>query len=365
MRIPLRFAFNPGAKRKGRGLRSEGEEGKFFLWELGELEELLGVDSWAVAKYYDVTARGNFEGKNILHVERDLEEAAAKAEISPDFLAEVLERAKPTLFAAREQRIKPARDDKALAEWNGMMLKAFAYAAGVFAREDYRRIAERNGEFLLREMVVEEGAEGQRGRGAGVQRNRGAEGQRIRGAEDQRGRGAAGTQHFLSDFTIHHSPFTIFRLFRSWSPASLTGGAPQAKLNAYLEDYANVIDGLLELYQLTFELNWLQAARDLAETMLALFWDERHGGFFQTSVDHEALIARPKDFVDNAVPAGNSVVAKHPGVGGRRLAQAVRLPTPLRCGVLRNRRRALRGARRDDPAPDARGHGQAAAGRLW
>ena len=97
------------------------------------------------------------------------------------------------------------------------------------------------------------------------------------------------------------------RLLRSWAPASLTGDVPQAKLNAYLEDYANVIDGLVELYQLTFDLRWLQAARDLAGTMIEQFWDERNGGFFQTSHDHEGLIARPKDFVDNAVPSGNSV----------------------------------------------------------
>ena len=97
------------------------------------------------------------------------------------------------------------------------------------------------------------------------------------------------------------------RLLRSWAPAALTGDVPQAKLNAYLEDYANVIDGLVELYQLTFDLRWLHAAKDLADTMIEQFWDERHGGFFQTSHDHEALVARPKDFVDNATPSGNSV----------------------------------------------------------
>jgi len=87
----------------------------------------------------------------------------------------------------------------------------------------------------------------------------------------------------------------------------LTGSDPQAKLNGYLEDYANVADGLIELYQLTFDLRWLQAARDLADVMIEQFWDARNGGFFQTSNDHEALIARPKDFTDNAVPSGNSV----------------------------------------------------------
>jgi hypothetical protein len=249
---------------------SEGEEGKFFVWELKELEHLLGADAWPVAKYYGVTVHGNFEGKNILHVERDLEAAAAKAEVTPDYMAEALARSKPILFAAREQRIKPARDDKALAEWNGMMLRTFAYAAGALGRDDYRQIAERNAEFILREMQV---------------------------------------LKTKQQLTIDNSQLTIVNLYRSWAPASLTGGEPQARLNAYLEDYANVADGLIELYQLTFELRWLEAARRLVDTMIDLFWDERQGGFFQTSHDHEGLIARPKDVVDNATPSGNSVAA--------------------------------------------------------
>ena len=243
-----------GAFYSSQDADSEGEEGKFFLWDLRELEALLGADSWPVAKYYDVTARGNFEGRNILHVPRDLVDAAAKAEVTPEFMAEALARSKPILFAARERRIKPGRDDKALAEWNGMMLRTFAYAAGALGREDYRRVAEANAEFLLRELRTDDG-----------------------------------------------------RLLRSWAPASLTGGPAQAKLNAYLEDYANLVDGLVELYQLTCDLRWLQAARDLADAMIEQFWDQRQGGFYQTSHDHEALVARPKDFVDNATPSGNSV----------------------------------------------------------
>ncbi len=234
---------------------SEGEEGKFFVWEPKELEEILGsTDARLVAAYYDVTQGGNFEGKNILHVDHDLDAVAKRAGVTPDQLQAALDRNRPKLFAAREKRIKPGRDEKVLAEWNGMMLRAFSYAAGALGRDDYRRTAEANAEFILRELRTSDG-----------------------------------------------------RLLRSWAPASLTGDVSQAKLNAYLEDYANVIDGLVELYQLTFDLRWLQAAKDLAGTMIEQFWDERNGGFFQTSHDHEALVARPKDFVDNATPSGNSV----------------------------------------------------------
>jgi uncharacterized protein YyaL (SSP411 family) len=311
-----------GAFYSAQDADSEGEEGKFFVWELRELEHLLGAGAWPVAKYYGVRARGNFEGQNILHVERSLEEAAAKAEMTPDAMAEALARSKPILFAAREQRIKPARDDKALAEWNGMMLRTFAYAAGALDRADYRQIAERNAAFLLRAMVASDGSVGDRpqqnevasGGSVGDRPQHGASGGSV-GDRPQHGAsgGSVGDRPQpggASPFTVHRSPLTAHpRLHRSWAPASLTGDEPQAKLNAYLEDYASVADGLIELYQLTFEPRWLEAARGLVETMLELFWDPRQGGFFQTSHDHETLIARPKEFVDNATPSGNSVAA--------------------------------------------------------
>ena len=248
---------------------SEGEEGKFFLWTPSELRAILGEqDAALVAAYYDVTDWGNFEGKNILHVDHDLETVAGRAGVTPDALQAALARSRPKLFAEREKRVKPARDDKVLAEWNGMMLRTFAYAAGALGRDDYRRVAVANAEFLLREMTV------------------------------------------TPDDSVGDRSEQGWRLHRSWAPASLTGGDPQAKLNGYLEDYANVADGLVELYQLTFDLRWLRAARGLADAMIERFWDERNGGFFQTSNDHEALIARPKDFTDNAVPSGNSVATE-------------------------------------------------------
>ena len=134
---------------------SEGEEGKFFVWEPKELEELLGsTDARLVAAYYDVTQGGNFEGKNILHVDHDVDTVAKRAGVTPDQLQAALERSRPKLFAAREKRMKPGRDEKVLTEWNGMMLRAFAYAAGALGRDDYRRAAEANAEFLLRELIA-------------------------------------------------------------------------------------------------------------------------------------------------------------------------------------------------------------------
>ncbi len=255
-----------GAFYSSQDADSEGEEGKFFLWTPEELVALLGAaDARLVAGYYEVTRTGNFEGRNILHVEQDVMTVARQLQVSVDEVTAALARSRPILLAARGQRSKPGRDDKVLAEWNGMTLRAFAYAAGVFDRADYRRVAEANAHFLLHEMA--------------------------------------------SPSPLTSGGLALSGLHRTWAPASLTGGAPVARLNGYLEDYANVADGLIELYQLTFELRWLRAARQLADAMLTQFWDDEHGGFFQTSRDHETLLTRPKELLDNATPSGNSVAA--------------------------------------------------------
>ncbi len=157
-----------------------------------------------------------------------------------------LAEARRKLSEAREERIHPGRDEKVLTSWNGLMLAAFAEAARALDRDDYRAVAEGNAGFLLREMRQENG-----------------------------------------------------RLLRTWK-----GG--EAKLNGYLEDYAYLTEGLLELYQTTFEPRWFVAAQELAETLLTHF-QAPDGGFFDTSNDHEALITRPRDLQDNATPSGNAM----------------------------------------------------------
>jgi hypothetical protein len=153
--------------------------------------------------------------------------------------------------AARERRVKPGLDDKVLTAWNGLALAAFAECAAVFDRDDFRQAAVRNAEFVSFALTT----------------------------ADTQGR---------------------LRLRRTWRNGT-------AKLNGYLEDYAFYADGLLRLYEATFDKRWLDMAHALVESMLAYFWDERDGGFFATSSDHESLIHRPKDWDDNATPSGNSV----------------------------------------------------------
>ncbi len=229
---------------------SEGEEGKFFLWSRDEIREALGgADEARVAcRYWGVDDGPNFEGGNILFVPQEPSEVAAEIGLTTEGLRESLATARRHLFEVRERRVKPGRDEKVLAGWNGMMLRAFAEAARSLGRADYERAAVRNAEFLLRAM-------------------------RRDG-----------------------------RLLRSWKDG-------QAKLLGYLEDYAMVADGLLALYTATLDPRWLEDARGLAEEILRLFWDDEAEGFFDTGHDHEALVARPRNLFDNAVPCGSSVAA--------------------------------------------------------
>ena len=223
---------------------SEGVEGKFFVWTPDEIISILGdEDAHIFNEYYDVTPGGNFEGKNILNVK-----SAAALRRSDSEVNAVLERASRKLFEEREKRVKPARDEKVLTAWNGLMLAAFAEASSVLGNEEYLTVAKRNADFILAEL--------------------------------------------------HQDG----RLRRTWKQGV-------AKLNGYIEDYANIADGLIGLYQASGEVRYLIEARHLADKMITEFWDEENGGFFFTSNDHEELIVRNKDFFDNATPSGNSVAA--------------------------------------------------------
>ncbi|HEY6751356.1 MAG TPA: thioredoxin domain-containing protein [Rubrobacteraceae bacterium] len=226
---------------------SEGEEGKFYVWTPEEIERVLEPEDAKLAeRFWDVTERGNFEGKNILNVPRPPEAVAAEFGISAEELWRRIEAIRERLFAEREKRVRPGRDEKVLAAWNGHMLRAFALAASVTGREEYRRVAEKNASFLLEKLVADA------------------------------------------------------RLRRSYKDG-------QARFNGYLEDYACVADGLLTLYEATFERRWLMEAASLADAILELFWEEAEGAFYDTPVDHEELVTRPRDVYDNATPSGSSV----------------------------------------------------------
>jgi uncharacterized protein len=218
---------------------SEGHEGKFYVWSEAELREVLGADADALLPFWSVTASGNFEGANILHVNENVRR--------PD--ARVLARGRASAFARREQRVRPARDDKILASWNGLMLRAVCEAARVLHDDDARTLALANGAFLAREMI--------------------RDGRVLRSHKDG---------------------------------ASRIGG--------FLEDQAALGLGMLALYELTFDAVWLEHATALAGAMVEWFWDDGAGAFYDTAKDQQDLPTRPRDITDNATPAGTSLAVE-------------------------------------------------------
>jgi uncharacterized protein YyaL (SSP411 family) len=231
---------------------SEGEEGRFFLWTPAQLRQVLGEDAELVGRYFGVTDGGNFEGRNILNVPVPQERFAAERNLDAARFDNLIPAAKAKLYAAREARVHPGRDDKVLTAWNGLMLRAFSEAALAFDDATYREAAVRNAGFLLNTMRPDG------------------------------------------------------RLLRTWKRE---GDQGRARLNGYLEDYAFLADGLLALYQATFIERYLRASIELADQMIDLFWDDEAQGFYDTGRDHETLITRPRDLFDNATPAGSSVAA--------------------------------------------------------
>ena len=216
---------------------SEGEEGRFYVWSLEQLREVLGADDAEVAiRWFGASERGNFEGSNILT--RGIGEP-------PPEMSEIRRR----LYAARGLRVWPGLDDKRLCAWNALMISALADAGAVLREPAYVEAARVCADFVLTSM------------------------------RDERGR--------------------LLRTFKDGD----------ARLNAYLEDHAYLLEALLTLYEATFEPRWFAAARELANVTIERFADPARGGFYETSADHERLVARRKDLEDNPIPAGNSSAA--------------------------------------------------------
>ena len=258
---------------------SEGVEGRFFVWSWDELVEVGGE---AVATAFGATPGGNWEGTNVLWRPLPLDAVAAELELEPDDLARDLETARSRLFELRDGRVHPATDDKVLAAWNGMAIAALAEAGRAFGDAAYVDAAVRAAEFVLEHL-----------------------------------RDGSG------------------RLLRSWRDGR--SGRP-----AFADDHASMADACLVLYETTFELRWFEHARSLADELVRRFRDPERGGFFQTGDDAEALVVRPKDLSDNAVPSGNSAAAEVL----LRLAHLTGEPAYERAGVdaLRLVRDAMAGA---------------------
>ena len=211
---------------------SEGQEGKFFVWSAAEVEQGLGQEAARIfSQVYGVCPEGNWEDHNILHRRATFADEARRLGLAEPKLRRILDEARRLLLEVRGRRTWPGRDEKVLTSWNGLMIGTFAQAAQVLDSSVYAAIATRAADFLLRTMRAPDGC-----------------------------------------------------LYHTWT----AGHAP--KLNGYLDDYANLLDALVSVYETTFEPRWIEAALDMAGVMIEQFWDEAEGGFFYTGRNHEPLL---------------------------------------------------------------------------
>ena len=226
---------------------SEGQEGKYYIWDLQEIQSILEDDAlFSTAKAaFTLPAGGNFEGKIILRRKQTDQEISDSLNVPLETIKSRIKDLKNQLLEARKKRIRPALDDKVLVAWNGLALTAFANAGRYLEREDYLETAAKNADFILENLINDQG-----------------------------------------------------RLLRSWRNGS-------AQHLAYLEDYSALIRGLIALYQTDFQQRWYEAAVELTEEMIRLFYSPENG-FFDTGQDHPELIYRPRNKQDNAVPSGAS-----------------------------------------------------------
>jgi uncharacterized protein len=234
---------------------SEGVEGKFYLWTLDEFKQATGKDADLAVKLFDVRAEGNYfepsigkTRKNILHIAVPLEQAASESNLTMEELIGKLAKITNNLFQAREKRVHPAKDDKVLTDWNGLMIAALAKANQILGNPLYLKEAIKTADFILKEMQTPEG-----------------------------------------------------KLYHRYIKG-------EKALNGFLDDYAYVIYGLIELYEASFDEKYLQSSVDLSKKMIEFFWDEANGGFFFTeSIADESSVPRLKQTYDGAMPSGNSV----------------------------------------------------------
>jgi uncharacterized protein YyaL (SSP411 family) len=235
---------------------SEGKEGKFYLWTQEEIQQALGNDEADFAtKVFNIEKDGNFleqttgrkSGVNILHLRKELGELASDLNLSKQALQQHLELMRQKLFAYREKRVHPMKDDKVLTDWNGLMIAALSKGAQAFDDPEYAEAARRAADFILENMRKPDG-----------------------------------------------------RLWHRYRNA-------RAGVEANLDDYAFLVWGLIELYETVFDTEYLKIALDLTSDMVRHFWDEDGGGLYLTPDDGEDLLFRKKEIYDGAIPSGNSV----------------------------------------------------------
>ena len=239
-----------GAFYSAEDADTEGEEGKYYVWDPDEVIDVLGTDLGNLfCDLYDISRHGNFEGKSIPHlIGEDIHRFAKRVDLKYEDVIKKVDEAKRSLFAHRKKRVLPHKDDKILTSWNGLMIAALAKAGRVFSEDGYTTAAKEAMQFVENTLTVD---------GRLMVRYRDGE----------------------------------------------------VKYKGFIDDYANLLWGYIELYEATLQLDYLKKARNIANEMMVLFWDEENGGFYFYGEDQEQLFVRPKEAYDGAMPSGNSVAA--------------------------------------------------------
>lgn len=244
----LRDMTSPeGGFFSGEDADSEGEEGKFYLWTENDIRQVLTDEEYiSVKKLFNIKVNGNFpegDGRNIFYLSKPVNES----DLPATDIEKSIETSRCKLFKAREKRIHPGKDDKILTDWNGLMIAALARASQAFDEPEYAKAAQNAADFIIS--------------------------------------------------TMRNSNDGLYHRYREG----------EAAIKGFLDDYAFLVWGLLELYEATFEIRYLKAALGFNEYLLTHFWDTEAGGFFLTSDNAENILMRKKDIYDGAVPSGNSV----------------------------------------------------------
>ena len=230
---------------------SEGEEGKFYVWNTKEIDSLLGTDAEIYKSYYSITPKGNWEHTNILHITKSPEKIASQYKVTPEKLEQTISAANEKLFTERAKRIRPGTDDKILCSWNALMIDGLLRSYEATGNQDYYKRAVKTTDFILEEMKTKDGG-----------------------------------------------------LYRNYKNGKAT-------INAFLDDYALLIQALIKLYENDFDGKWLSEAKSLSEYVIDNFNNEDQNLFYYTSVKDSPLIVRKTEFTDNVIPASNSTMASN------------------------------------------------------
>ncbi|GAB6281893.1 MAG: thioredoxin domain-containing protein [Ignavibacterium sp.] len=253
--VKRNLTSDEGAFYSAEDADSEGEEGKFYLWTIEEVQKILKEDSDLIIEIFNLKPEGNFlsevkkdiDGKNIFYLTKSLEEIANEKLIPYNELKLKVNTSIEKLYNARERRIHPNKDDKILTDWNALMIAAYAKAYQTFGEEEFLNSAEKGMDFILNNLKTKEGF--------------------------------------------------LFHRYRN----------NEVSINGFLDDYAFLIYALIELYEASFKIEYLEQALRLNEILIEHFWDEKFGGFYFTSDFSEELLVRQKEIYDGAIPSGNSI----------------------------------------------------------